>query len=287
MAFRLLLVAALSSFALIPLTTQHFFASSDALYHIYRSIEVARCLESGVLICRWMPDQFLGYGTPLLNLYSPAVYYVIALVHEAGLGWVNATKASMAFFMVFAGIAAYGYATDFLSRRAALLASVVYVYVPYHLVNAYFRGDLPEFFAMGWFPAILWAFGRIARPGTLRSRLPFVVAAAVCYAGLILTHNLSAYIYTGILVTYCAFLLLRGIVERQWSFWGAFRPASLLLGATLLAYALTAYLSLPAIFEKSDIQLEGLLYVSHSDHFPSLKDIMPNRIIHIYGIIFP
>jgi hypothetical protein len=286
-AFRLLLVAALSSFALIPLTTQHFFASSDGLYHIYRSIEVARCLESGVLICRWMPDQFLGYGTPLLNLYSPAVYYVIALVHEAGLGWVNATKASMAFFMIFSGIAAYGYATDFLSRRAALLAAVVYVYVPYHLVNAYFRGDLPEFFAMGWFPAILWAFGRIVRPGTLRSRLPFVVAAAICYAGLILTHNLSAYIYTGILVTYCAFLLLRGLVERQWGLWGLFRPAGLLLGATLLAYALTAYLSLPAIFEKSDIQLEGLLYVSHSDHFPSLKDIMPNRIIHIYGIIFP
>src|SRR5205823_2414223 len=157
----------------------------------------------------------------------------------------------------------------------------------YHLVNAYFRGDLPEFFAMGWFPAILWAFGRIVRPGTLRSRLPFVVAAAVCYAGLILTHNLSAYIYTGILVTYCAFLLLRGIVERQWGFWGAFRPAGLLLGATLLAYALTAYLSLPAIFEKGDIQLSGLLYVSHADHFPSLKVIMPNRIIHIYGIIFP
>ena len=165
MAFRLLLVAVLSSFSLIPLTTQHFFASSDGLYHIYRAIEVNRCLESGILICRWMPDQFLGYGTPLLNLYSPAVYYIIALFHQTGLGWVNATKASMAFFMLFSGIAAYGYASDFLSRRAALLASVVYVYVPYHLVNAYYRGDLPEFFAMGWFPALLWAFGRIVRPG--------------------------------------------------------------------------------------------------------------------------
>ena len=114
-----------------------------------------------------------------------------------------------------------------------------------------------------------------------------MVAAALCYAGLILTHNLSAYIYTGVLVMYCAFLLLRGIVEKQWGWLGALRPAGLLLGATLVAYALTAYLSMPAIFEKADIQLSGLLYVSHADHFPSLKDIMPNRIIHIYGIIFP
>jgi hypothetical protein len=286
-AFRLLLVSVLSSFALIPLTTRHFFASSDGLYHIYRAIEVSRCLESGILICRWMPDQFLGYGTPLLNLYSPAVYYVIALFHQLGLGWVNATKASMAVFMIFSGIAAYGYASDFLSRRGALLAAVVYVYVPYHLVNAYYRGDLPEFFAMAWFPAILWAFGRIVRPGTVRSRLPYVVAAAVCYAALVLTHNLSAYIYTGLLIVYCIFLLLRGVVERQWGPPGAVRPAGLLLGATLLAYGLTAYLSLPAMLEKSLIQLEGLLYVSHADHFPSLKDIMPNRVIHIYGIIFP
>jgi 4-amino-4-deoxy-L-arabinose transferase-like glycosyltransferase len=139
---NLLLVAALSAFALIPLTPPHFFASSDGLYHIYRAIEVHRCLESGVLICRWMTDQFLGYGTPLLNLYSPGVYYVIAAFHLLGLGWVDATKASMAVFMIFSGLAAYGYATDFLSRRAALVAAVVYVYVPYHLVNAYYRGDL-------------------------------------------------------------------------------------------------------------------------------------------------
>ncbi|MBA2448207.1 MAG: hypothetical protein H0V51_09290 [Chloroflexi bacterium] len=287
MLFRLLLVAALSAFALIPLTPAHFFASSDGLYHIYRAMEVYRCLQSGVLICRWMPDQFLGYGTPLLNLYSPAVYYVIAAFHALGLGWVNATKASMAVFMVFSGLAAYGYATDFLSRRAALLVAVVYVYVPYHLVNAYYRGDLPEFFAMAWFPAILWAFGRLVRPGPIRRRLPYFAAAALCYAGLILTHNLSAYIYTGVLVLYCAFLLLRGLVEESGTPRHALRAAALLLGATILAYGLTAYLSLPAIFEKHLVQLDGLLYVSHADHFPTLQQIMPNHLIHTYGIIFP
>ena len=51
MAFPLLLVAALSAFALIPLTPPHFFASSDGLYHVYRAIEVDRCLRSGVLVC--------------------------------------------------------------------------------------------------------------------------------------------------------------------------------------------------------------------------------------------
>ncbi|MFN8523204.1 MAG: hypothetical protein U0821_08885 [Chloroflexota bacterium] len=286
--YRVLLVAALSSFALTPLMTDHFFASSDGLYHVYRSMEVYRCLQSGVLICRWMPDQFLGYGTPLLNLYSPAVYYYIAGLHALGFGWIAATKASMVLFIIFAGVAAYGYASDFLSPRAAVLAAVVYVYVPYHLVNAYFRGDLPELFAMAWFPAILWAFTRIVRPGPPGQRAGYVAAAALCYAGLILTHNLSAFIYTGLLVIYCAFLLLRGLVERQYRLpLGLLKPAGLLLGATFLAYALSAYLSFPALFERHLIQLEGLLYVSHADHFPTLQQIMPNQIVHIYGIIFP
>ena len=71
---------------------------------------------------------------------------------------------------------AFGVAQENLLERARTKAPTV---VTLHDVQ---HRDLPEFFAMGWFPAILWAFGRIVRPGTLRQRLPYVVAAAFCYA---------------------------------------------------------------------------------------------------------
>lgn len=67
----------------------------------------------------------------------------------------------------------------------------------------------------------------------------------------------------------------------------AAKVAGRLLGATLLAFGLSAFLSLPALLEKDLVTLEGLLYVSHTDHFPSLQQIMPNSIVHGYGIIFP
>ncbi len=288
MAFPLLLLAALSTFALIPLASPHFFASSDGLYHVFRAIEVDRCLQDGVLICRWMPDQFLGFGTPLLNLYSPLTYYLIAAFHLLGLGWVAATKLSIAAGLLLSGIAAFGYAADFLSRRAALLAAVVYVYVPYHLVNAYYRGDLPEFFAMAWFPAILWAFGRTAHPGPLRTRLPYAVAAALSYAGLVLTHNLSAFIYTAVLALYCAFLLLRGRVERHHrTLLGLARPGPRCCSARRCwPTGCPPTSRCRALLEKHLIQLDGLLYVSHADHFPWLRQILPNRPFHTYGFIF-
>ena len=48
-----LVAVSLSLFALIPLLQRHFFASSDGLYHIYRAIEIGRCLQDGAWVCRW------------------------------------------------------------------------------------------------------------------------------------------------------------------------------------------------------------------------------------------
>lgn len=287
MLFRLLLVSALSLPALIPLTPEHFFASSDGLYHVHRAIEVDRCLRDGLLICRWAPDQFLGYGTPLFTFYSPFTYYLAAAFHAIGLGWLTATKAVIAVFMVLSAVGAFLYASTFLSRNAATVASVVFVYVPYHLVNAYYRGDIPEFAAMALFPTILWAFSRLSEQRPARVQARYFLAAAAAYALLVLSHNLSAFIFTPILAIYCLWLMGRAVLEEGGGFGKALRVGARLLGAALLAGGLCASLAIPALMEKEFVQLKGLLYVSHTDHFPALKDILPNTVFHTYGIIFP
>lgn len=287
MLFRLLLVSALSLPALIPLTTEHFFASSDGLYHVHRAIEIDRCLRDGGIICRWAPDQFLGYGTPLFNFYSPFTYYLATAFHWLGLGWLTATKAVIAVFMVWSAIGAYLYSSTFLSRNAATVASVVFVYVPYHLVNAYYRGDIPEFAAMALFPTILWAFSRLSEGHDARTLGRYFVAAAASYALIVLTHNLSAFIFTPILVIYCLWLMLRAVLEEGGGVRTAAFVGARLFSAAVLAGGLCAYLAFPALIEKEFVQLKGLLYVSHMDHFPALHDILPNTVFHTYGIIFP
>jgi hypothetical protein len=285
--FRLLLVSALALPALIPLTTEHFFASSDGLYHVHRAIEIDQCLRDGGIICRWAPNQFLGYGTPLFNFYSPFTYYLAAGFHALGLGWLTATKAVIATFMVWSAVGAFLYSSTFLSLNAATAAAVVFVYVPYHLVNAYYRGDIPEFAAMALFPTILWAFSRLSE-GHDRWKLGrYFIAAAGSYALIVLTHNLSAFIFTPILALYCVWLMIRAVIEEGGGLKRATLVGARLFGAALLAGGLCAYLAFPALIEKEFVQLKGLLYVSHTDHFPALRDILPNTIFHTYGIIFP
>lgn len=288
MLYPTLVAVSLSLFALIPLLQRHFFASSDGLYHVQRAIEIGACLSDGVWVCRWAPNQYLGYGTPLFNFYSPLTYYITNVFHALGLDWVDATRAMMALFMALSAISAFAYAAEWLSPPAALLAAVAYVYVPYHLVNAYFRGDLPEFAAMAWFPAILWAFSRLARPIRRRADWVYLPLAALAYAALLLTHNLSAFIFTGVLVVYCLWLLLANRLERAYrSATALLLGAARLLAAALLAGGLSAFLTVPALAEKDLVTLEGLLYVSAKDHFPTLQQIMPSGVIHAYGIIFP
>jgi hypothetical protein len=285
--FRLLLVSALSLPALIPLTTEHFFASSDGLYHVHRAIEIDQCLRDGGIICRWAPDQFLGYGTPLFNFYSPFTYYLAAGFHALGMGWLTATKAVIATFMVLSGVGAFLYSATFLSLNAATVAAVVFVYVPYHLVNAYYRGDIPEFAAMALFPTILWAFSRLSESHDRWKLGRYFIAAAGFYALLVLSHNLSAFIFTPILALYCVWLMIRAVLEDGGGVKRAAFVGARLLGAAVLAGGLCAYLAFPALTEKELVQLKGLLYVSHTDHFPALRDILPNTVFHTYGIIFP
>ncbi len=177
-------------------------------------------------MCRWAPDQFLGYGTPLFNFYSPFTYYLAAAFHAVGLGWLAATKAVIAVFMVLSAVGAFLYSSTFLSLNAATVASVVFVYVPYHLVNAYYRGDIPEFAAMALFPTILWAFSRLSEPHSRWKLGRYFIAAAGFYALIVLTHNLSAFIFTPILVIYCLWLMIRAVLEngggvKTFSFVGA------------------------------------------------------------------
>ena len=61
-----------------------------------------------------------------------------------------------------------------MGERAALLAGLVYVYSPYHLLDVYVRGALAETVALVFLPLCLWSFdASIERP-----RMAAIVGAA-------------------------------------------------------------------------------------------------------------
>ncbi|MDO8671461.1 MAG: 6-pyruvoyl-tetrahydropterin synthase-related protein, partial [Dehalococcoidia bacterium] len=180
------------------------------------------------------------------------------------------------------GLGAFLYARTFFSPLASLLVAIVYMYVPYHIVNVYFRGDIAEFLAYSWFPFILWALTRLVQ----RKRYAYLVVGSVFYGALILTHNLSAFIFSGFLIIYGLAAIIGNRPTGPFNWRAMLADALRLLAMAAAACALTTFFWLPAIAEKSLIHLDRMLEFDFHENFPTVEALFSTDLIHRYGVVF-
>ncbi|HXF64142.1 MAG TPA: hypothetical protein VNK95_21120, partial [Caldilineaceae bacterium] len=194
------LALALTAFAVAPfLLPGYFWGANDARHHVYFLFEYNRSVADGIWWPRWSPDFAFGYGYPFFNIYGPFSHFLAELLlYFLGFSYTGAVEAVFVLSIAGSAAAMYGYVRSWAGRRAALLSAVVYVYVPYHLLNLYVRANLAESMAFVWLPLCLWG----ARTATLRPSLRSAAGLAVSYAGLMLTSNLVIVLFTPLLGLY-------------------------------------------------------------------------------------
>jgi len=226
-----------------------------------------------------MPDAAYGLGYPFFNYYAALPYYLAAGLVLWGWGPILALKVVQALGFLASGAAMYALGRHaFRHRVSALLASVAYVYAPYHLVNVYVRGDsLSEFYAFVWYPLLGWALLRLRSCASARN----VLLLGGAYGGLILTHNISALIATPVAVAYVV-LLLFAVGGANGS-----RRRFLLAGlaGALLGLALSSWFWLPALLEGHLVQVDRVTtgYFHFAGHFRGL-DLIQRKWLFDYSI---
>ena len=141
-----------------------------------------------------------------------------------GLGYTAAVETVFGLSIVGSAAAMYGFVRSWAGRHAAISAALVYVYLPYHLLNLYVRANLAESMAFVWLPLCLWA----VRQAVIRPSVWAVIGCAVSYAGLMLTSNLVIVLFTPLLALYTLVLIgvyalppgaLRSTVGRRLLAW--------------------------------------------------------------------
>lgn len=262
----------------------------DSPFLLQRLQQLTTALADGHFPVRWMPDANYGYGYPFYNYYAPLSIYVAAIFRFLGAGYVLAIKgAQLAGFL----IAAWGMFA--LVRRwlgspwAGLLAATAYTVAPFHMVNVYVRGDsLAEFWAMAFYPLLVLSADRLLaaangnRENTKALRAGAAVLALV-FAALILSHNISALIFTPFLLLY---LVLEGWKPGHGRLRTEMLPGKTLLWlgvGLLLALALASWFWLPALAESSLAQLEPVTegYFHYSNHFRD-SDLLQQTFVFDY-----
>ena len=284
-----LLVAFLAAWPLISepglLNTR---GGGDSPFLLQRLQQLETALRDGHFPVRWMGDANYGFGYPFYNYYAPLSIYVAAFFRFLGFSSVRAVEAAQVLGFLTAALGIYLLARRWYHQEwPALLASVAYTTAPFHLVNVYVRGDsLAEFWAMALYPWVILAADRLLAADKEGFPYGCIAALAFVYAALILSHNISALIFTPFLLLFILLRWLLGLEPNHESRFSLFSGRHLrrllpILGAGVLGLALAAWFFIPALLEQNFAQLgpvtEG--YFSYRNHFRGLDLVQPSLLV--------
>lgn len=180
----------------------------DLWMHLFIMEEFDKVLGSGVIYPRWIPDINQGYGLLNMIYYPPGVFYLSSAIHTIIKDWHYVVFAISALALAGSGLALYFLARAFYSRTASAIAGLFYMLIPFHMLDLYYRGALPQFVGYVFVPLIFYFVYRLGREGRPRY-----------YAGLGLTFGLYllTHLPVSLMLTYAiAFLaIVWSIKERD------------------------------------------------------------------------
>jgi hypothetical protein len=204
---------------------------------------------SGEWYPRWFLEMNHGLGSASFFVYPPLPSYLVAFLEPLGKALHFNAFNFMEFVALFgSGLSAFVWLRTMAIRRIALLASILYMLMPYHLTADFYRRTaLAECWALVWIPLVFYFTARLKEPDRMA-----LIGLAISYGLTILSHLISVAIISLLPFAITVFLSPRG--ERARS---SIRVAvGMLLGAGLASFYL-----LSALFHSQYIPVTRMISV--------------------------
>ncbi|MGJ3238301.1 MAG: 6-pyruvoyl-tetrahydropterin synthase-related protein [Anaerolineae bacterium] len=232
----------------LPTWGEGIAAAADVEVHVHRIHAITLAVQNGDLYPRWISYFHLGYGYPIFNYYAPGYAYFTALFELAGLPITIAYNLAQTLAWSFGSAGMYLLARRFLPVPAAVLAAGLWALAPSRLYEVWWQGSIAQIMAASFIPYLLLGVIKNSDTPSLRR----VLAIALPYVGLIMTHTPMLYIST-LYAAPLAFLAPmfytqftpREIV-RRWVYIG---------GGFVLGVCLSAIFLMPTLLELPYVQI--------------------------------
>ncbi len=253
---------------------------NDAYTYTNWAWQFYEALKEGIIYPRWLPLNFWGYGSPIFILYPPFAYYLTAFFNlfvDSIISAMNITKFTALFFST-TGL--FFLAKEFYSEKIALFTALFYLIFPYTVFQFYLIGTFASMVSFMWFPPILlFAYRYI-----VKDQVKYILYAGLCFAGLVLTHLINAYMFTFVIVLFIIYFA----VARK-------KPNALIAIPVifLTGFLVSSAYILPLIFEKQFLSLKSFVGEGGGFHYaiffilPDFSDKIPaDNFWHVYHQTF-
>jgi len=230
--------------AVVPWFGRAYIPTHDGEYHIVRIVEFSKMLSAGYLFPRWAPDLNSGYGIPIFEFHYPFPNYIGCFLRLFTHDAVYAYQYAVGIGFILAGIFLFLWLKTRFSSFAACIGTIIGIFIPYWFVTQYVRGSIGEVWATAFLFMVLFF-------GEHKKKIP----VALAYAGVILSHNILALMYT-------PFLFVYWIIRKRYV-----NCFSMVFGI-----AVACFFWLPALREGKYVV--GLNTVLFSDHFIQVYELL-------------
>lgn len=238
-----------------------FYGASDDL-HIAWLFEMDRSLKSGQFPPRLVPDLSYGFGYPLFNFVFPLPFYLGEAFHVLGLNLVDSIKAVFALSLFASGFAMYFLLREFVNKQLAVVGALIYVYAPYRAVDIYVRGAIGEVVAFIFLPLIILSIIKLTKEKN-DLNLKWIGICSLSVGGLILSHNISAYMFIPLALLLC----LMKLINLKFSL----KPLAQTFLGFSLGLLISIYFWLPAVVDSNLMKYDTVF--NFADHFPTMLQL--------------
>lgn len=201
-------------------------------------------LEQGQFPVRWMQWIKPGVEQPLFNFYQVGFYYLVSFINLLSSSFLLSVKIAIILlwwssaFFIFLLAKENGFVNG-------LLASIVYAFSPYLVLDVFIRASFPEFMAISLMPPIFWLIQKIFDDSSFLH-----VCLLSFFLGLgIISHLPAVLIFFPVLVGFVVFKFL----EKK-----DIRKLGLVFVGGVWGFGFSAFYFLPALLELDLINIEVL-----------------------------
>lgn len=253
--YWILLILILTIPAFWALLVPGYYGASDDL-HIGWLHQLDKTIKLGQFPPRFVPDLSFGFGYPLFNFVFPLPFYLAEILHIFGLSLVDSIKGLFLLTVPMSAMFMYLLLREFIKPPLSLFGAILYVYTPYRALDLYIRGAIGEILSFVFLPLIILSIIKISK-----NNFRWVGIGALSIGALILTHNITAYMFIPFGILLGLLLLFKNLK--------AIKNLIITIG---LGALVSIYFWLPALLDNAFMKYDTVF--NFVDHFPTIKQLI-------------